>query len=85
MARVKPPRSAFINFPLGRPCGKPGDAVQQKAIITDVLNLFLELSNPSQIVDLPFEWDQPFDWNDFKKDVQSMLEKEGKEAQKWKL
>jgi hypothetical protein len=84
MALVKAPRSAFINFPLGRECGRPHDTDLQIRILKDTLNILVTATIPGEIVDLPYEWDEPFDWAKYLQDMQEMLEEEGSPVQEWK-
>ena len=84
MSQVKPPRSAFVNFPLGHQCGKPNDVDLQGRILKDVLNVLATATTPGGIVDLPYEWERPFDFSDFMQDLQDMLQEEGGSAQEWK-
>lgn len=56
---VKPPRSGFLNFPLGNSVGRPLEAAQQRAVCQNILAL-AERSQPAgMIMDLPFEWPDP--------------------------
>ena len=84
MELVKPPRAAFINFPLGRECGKPNDAELQTRILKDALNLLETAKSPGVIQDLNYEWSVPFAWADYQKDIAEMLESEDSAAQNWK-
>jgi len=84
MAQIKPPRSAFVNFPLGHQCGKPNDRVMQRRILRDALNLLVTAINPGEIVDLPYDWGEPFDWLSFRESLKEMLETEGGPVQEWK-
>ncbi|GAB4348718.1 MAG: hypothetical protein Kow0099_31420 [Candidatus Abyssubacteria bacterium] len=84
MTRVKPPRSAFLNFPLGHQCGKPNDVELQTRILKDTLNVLVAASHPGEIVDLPYEWDSAFDFSDFMKALETMLQEEGAEPQDWR-
>ena len=84
MERVKPPRSAFINFPLGHQCGKAGEAELQTQILKDALRLFENAKSPGEIQDLDYTWDVPVTWQDYQKDISEMLEAEGSAAQNWK-
>lgn len=59
-ALVRPPRSLFVNFPMGNPFGKPGDAEQQRRILGDALELFDSVTEPGVIVDAPYQWDDDF-------------------------
>jgi hypothetical protein len=83
MAQVKPPRAAFINFPLGRPCGRANDGVMQKGILREALTILETSISPGEIVDLPYEWDEPFDWPYFMQSLKQMLEMEEKTIQPW--
>ncbi|MFH2131609.1 MAG: hypothetical protein ABIK68_14625 [bacterium] len=84
MASVKPPRSAFLDFPLGHPCGKPHDVPLQKSIIKDVLDFLVTAERPGEIRDLAYAWGRPFGWSDFMQDLQAMIEAEGAPLQNWK-
>ncbi len=77
MKRLKPPRAAFVNFPLGHQCGKPGDVGLQKNILKDTLDILVHASIPGEVEDLNYEWDSPFDWSDFAKNLEEMLKEEG--------
>jgi D-proline reductase (dithiol) PrdB len=83
MARVKPPRSAFLNFPLGRQCGKPNDPELQLSILKATLDVLMTASTPGEIVDLPFEYGEPFSWKSYTEGMEAMLKEEGTEAQTW--
>ena len=84
MARLCPPRGVFINYPLGRQCGKAHDGDLQVRILKDTLDVLASATEPGKIVDLPYEWDAPFAWEDYGKDIQAMLQEEGGIAQEWK-
>ena len=84
MEQVKPPRCAFINFPLGHQCGRPNDGALQRSILKDALNILESASTPGEIVDLTYEWGAPFDWPGFMQDLMQMLEEEGSPVQDWK-
>ncbi len=84
MERVKPPRSAFVNFPLGRQCGKPNDRDLQISILKEALGVLATATQPGEIVQLSYDWGEPFDWKDFMQDLAKMLEEEGAELQEWK-
>lgn len=54
--RVRPPRSAFLNFPLGNQVGPPGQPDLQREIVKRALALFESANVQGEIVELPFEW-----------------------------
>ena len=83
MAQVKPPRSLFVNFPLGHQCGKPNDIELQTRILKDALDVLSTASNPGDIVDFSGEWDGPFDFASFMQDAQDMLQEEESSIQDW--
>ena len=55
---VKPPRAAFVNFPLGNQTGRPGDAAEQLSIVRDALTAACAMTKPASITILPYKWDQ---------------------------
>lgn len=60
-ALVRPPRSLFVNFPMGNPFGAPGDIAMQRAILLKALALVVESSQGGVLVDASFEWPVSFD------------------------
>jgi hypothetical protein len=56
---VKPPRSFFVNYPLGHTAGKPFDRENQSAILKSALGRAGEITEPSAIVELSMIWDDP--------------------------
>jgi len=56
-ALVKPPRSFFVNYPLGHTAGKPFDRENQTAILKCALGRAGEITEPGTITELPFVWD----------------------------
>ena len=62
---VKPPRSVFVNFPLGHQTGKPHQSDLQRSIIRDALHALETITEPGTIVTLPYVWDPDDDsWED---------------------
>jgi D-proline reductase (dithiol) PrdB len=55
---VKPPRSGFLNFPLGNCVGRPLEAAEQRAVCADVIALAGQ-NEPGVITELPFQWPDP--------------------------
>lgn len=61
--RVKPPRAAFVNFPLGNQTGRPGDTEEQRGIVRDALTSAYSMTEPGTVTILPYEWDEAgFGW-----------------------
>lgn len=61
---VQPPRSVFVDFPLGRTAGKAHDVANQLAILRAALGRFAEQAEPGEIETLPFEWAGDDSWKD---------------------
>jgi len=54
---AKPPRTCFLDFPLGCPAGRPHEAEQQREILRSALKLAPEFDGqPWHIKSLPFQW-----------------------------
>ena len=54
---VKPPRAAFLDYPLGHTTGKPNQPELQREILEQALEGFISLTVPGSIKMLPFRWD----------------------------
>ncbi|NIP15816.1 MAG: hypothetical protein GWM88_14265 [Pseudomonadales bacterium] len=50
------PRFLFVDFPLGNPCGKPGDADMQRRIVRQGLSLFESADKPQTTVHCAERW-----------------------------
>lgn len=61
--RVRPPRAAYLDFPLGYCLGRPGHPDEQRQIVRDVLALSEQDLEPGEIVDLPYRWPEQ-GWED---------------------
>lgn len=61
---VKPPRAAFVNFPLGHQTGKPFDRESQLNIVKDCLNLLRTATESGKIVELPYRWAADNAWEE---------------------
>ena len=55
-------RLLFIDFPLGNPCGTPGDRLQQAEILERALQLLETAQTPRTTVETPYEWAAGDDW-----------------------
>lgn len=56
---IRPPRSAFLNYPLGNQTGPPNDPEGQRAVLRAALSLAESAAEPGAIVDLLFAWPDP--------------------------
>lgn len=59
-ALVRPPRSLFVNFPMGNPFGRPGDTAMQTEILRAALDFAVTATEPGVLVDLPQQWGEEF-------------------------
>lgn len=59
-AQVRPPRTLFVNFPMGNHFGAAGDADQQRSILRKALELTYEITDPGTIVDHDETWPASF-------------------------
>ena len=59
---VCPPRSLFVNLPMGNPFGPPDAPDTQRRVLTAALELATKVTEPGRIVDLPDTW--PSDFSD---------------------
>jgi hypothetical protein len=58
--QVLPPRSVFVNFPMGNPFGRPDDVETQRDILLQALRLAENAAEAGVLVDLPHEWGEDF-------------------------
>jgi D-proline reductase (dithiol) PrdB len=54
----KPPRTVFLDFPLGCPAGKPNEPELRRNILRAALEAAPLFGVPWRIVQLPFQWSQ---------------------------
>lgn len=59
---VNPPRTAFLDFPLGHTTGKPNDPELQRKILLQALESFRKITEPGGVVTLDFRWSDSDDW-----------------------
>jgi len=57
-----PPRSTFVDYPLGHTAGKPFDQGDQLAIVRAALGGLATMTRPGEIHVLPNRWDASRDW-----------------------
>jgi hypothetical protein len=58
--QVLPPRSVFVNFPMGNPFGRPGDVAMQRRVLLDALHLAETATRGGTLVDLTYAWGEDF-------------------------
>jgi len=57
MVKVPAPRAVFVDYPVGRTFGHPGDHRKQEEILTLALAELPNFTEPGQIPDLHCQWD----------------------------
>lgn len=55
------PRFAFLDFPLGNPCGRPFDTAMQRDVVAAAVALF-ETARGPQTMRLPQRWSEDEGW-----------------------
>ena len=68
---MKPPRTVFLDFPIGCPAGKPNEPELQREILRAALRTAPRFGNPWKIEELPFSWsaDGSRDWEETLKEI----------------
>jgi hypothetical protein len=61
---VKPPRTAFVDYPLGHTTGKPHQPELQRSLLLAALRAFETLAVPGERVILPHAWEQDDAWKE---------------------
>ena len=62
-AQVRPPRTVFVNFPMGNAFGAPFDTAMQTRILRECLDCAAQCEAAGAIRDLPHAWPEPFAFN----------------------
>lgn len=57
---VRPPRSLFVNAPMGNPFGRPHDVARQREILVDALHLAVEAEEAGTLIDHPYDYGSEF-------------------------
>ena len=58
------PRFAFVDFPLGNPCGRPWDNAMQMQVVASAMALFETAAGPRTTVRLSYRWGGDQSWRD---------------------
>ncbi|HEX9191033.1 MAG TPA: hypothetical protein VF847_02980 [Candidatus Deferrimicrobiaceae bacterium] len=61
---VNPPRTAFLDFPLGHTTGKPNQPELQRQILIDALSSFEAMTVPGSVRTLPYRWSENEGWKE---------------------
>ena len=67
-AQVKPPRTVFLNHPMGNTFGRKGDGEMQRAILTNALEMLHACKTAGTLQHLPYEWHEAFGYKPKKRD-----------------
>ena len=57
MTHVRPPRAVFIDHPVGRTFGSPGNRQQHEHVLAAALGVLPQFSQSGEIRDLHCQWD----------------------------
>ena len=57
MTKVSPPRAIFVDYPVGRTFGRPGDRPRHEEILGAALAELPRFTAPGQILQLNYQWD----------------------------
>jgi len=58
----RPPRTVFVDYPLGHTTGKPHDPTDQYAVVRESLRAFVLMDRPDSLVRLSRRWSDDDDW-----------------------
>jgi len=61
---VNPPRSAFVDMPLGYTAGRPNEPEFQRNLLRQVFEAAENIDTPGSIVDLDVAWSEDMSWKD---------------------
>ncbi len=61
---VNPPRSAFVDMPLGYTAGRPHEPEFQRNLLRQVFEAAENIDTPGSIVDLDVAWSEDMSWKD---------------------
>jgi hypothetical protein len=61
---VNPPRSAFVDMPLGYTAGRPNEPEFQRDLLRQVFEAAESIDTPGSIVDLDVIWSEDVSWKD---------------------
>ena len=56
------PRAVYVDYPLGRTAGKPGDAADQDSIVAAALSALVDMTTAGSVKLLDNQWSSNDDW-----------------------
>jgi hypothetical protein len=57
MTKVPPPRAVFIDHPVGRTFGRPGERSRHQEVLATALTKLPNFTEPEQMLQLDCQWD----------------------------
>jgi len=55
-AAARAPRFLYLHWPFGHALGEPGNVLQQRTVLRDMLSMGMYAPRPGMVVDLPYRW-----------------------------
>lgn len=55
-AAARAPRFLYLHWPFGHALGEPGNVLQQRTVLHDMLSMAMHAPRPGMVVDLPYRW-----------------------------
>ncbi len=53
---ARAPRFLYLHWPFGHALGEPGNVVQQRTVLHDMLSMAVSAPRPGLVIDLPYRW-----------------------------
>ncbi len=53
---ARAPRFLYVHWPFGHALGEPGNILQQRTVLRDMLSMGMYASQPGMVVELPYRW-----------------------------
>jgi hypothetical protein len=53
---ARAPRFLYLHWPFGHALGEPGNVLQQRTVLRDLLSMGMLAPRPGMVVELPYRW-----------------------------
>lgn len=53
---ARAPRFLYLRWPFGHALGEPGNVLQQRTVLRDMLSMVMHAPRPGMVVELPYRW-----------------------------
>jgi hypothetical protein len=53
---ARAPRFLYLRWPFGHALGEPGNVLQQRTVLHDMLSMATSAPHPGLVLDLPYRW-----------------------------